>query len=99
MIIVERYKDKKVLNHYISMFDINDLSNSVLIIENDDSVSIDVVVLRFEVEQKVSDISSDLSVEFVELDRYSDDVVIRFGYKNVNKVVRYQLVLSDKNND
>lgn len=99
MFIVRRYKNEKVLNHYVSMFDINSLSNSVLIIEKDGSVSIDVVVLKFEIEQKVNDISSSFFVEFVEVNRYSDDVVLKFEYKNLYKVVEYQLVLSDKNND
>ena len=94
-ITFDRYKDNKRLEEYINDIDLNILDNNILIIEKDGSVSIDVVVFKLEVERLVYNVSSSLNVRFIELDRYSNMVVLEYGYEDVTKKVSYELSLGE----
>ena len=93
---VYSYYQEYKLEEYISKVDMSKLDNDVLYLEryvgDDIVVSIDTVVFKLELDKMVYEISSDFDVEYISLDRYSNNIEVRYKYKNKSKIMKYELI-------
>jgi len=87
------YQEYK-LNEFVSKIDVSLLGNDVLYVEtikDDVMVSIDTIVFKLELEKLAYNVSPKIKINYLKLERYSNDVIVKYTYKNKSKVVKYSL--------
>ena len=87
------YNNKVKLNNYISQININNFNYNYLIVENNEyDVSIDTTIFKLGLESEVNRINENIKIDYLELNRYSKIIKLKYSYKNVSRIVEYELI-------